>query len=120
MCARPRSCTCAYESTIQGNLPGQSSNWSLKPKSQSNGKMLKLTPGKGTADLAVPITDLIENAIREFDVLAFVKGCVDAVLSLSLSLSLCRCLMLDIEIDGLGQKIDAAESGRWHMWYNSS
>ena len=47
--------------------------------------MLKLTPGKGAADLSVPITDLIENAIREFDVLAFVKGCVGAAAALSLS-----------------------------------
>lgn len=62
-----------------GNMPGPGS-WSVKrqgaPGSPPPGGKadLKLTPGKGEADLSVSVSDLIDSLVKTAPVVAFIKG----------------------------------------------
>jgi Grx4 family monothiol glutaredoxin len=55
-----------------GNAPGETS-WAQR-RARAAKPEIRLTPGKGLADLACPVTDLVDAVVKANRVVAFVKG----------------------------------------------
>ena len=60
-----------YQVIPPGNLPGNT-DWTGKKKPVS--KMMKMTSGKGLEDLSIPLPELIDNVIKDLDIVLFIKG----------------------------------------------
>jgi len=57
-----------------GNLPGATPSWTPSPRRAAAPPEIRLTGGKGLADVTVPLATLIDAVVKDHDVVAFIKG----------------------------------------------
>lgn len=55
-----------------GNAPGETAWQQRRPRAAK--PELRLTPGKGIQDLTCPLSDLIDQVVKDCEVVAFIKG----------------------------------------------